>query len=150
LAREIVVGWTWNFPNITTKLYIYPLVTSLSQSGTLCSSPLISSYSLIYARKKLKINNYEDSLTNQQLKKDFWVQYQEKRRKKKNLSELGEEDVPLIEGFFFFFFKKEKFKYVYYTFFTIIMHKIYLFIYLFCAHISYNTTNLFSFFLVPD
>jgi hypothetical protein len=148
LAREIVVGWTWNFPNITTKLYIYPLVTSLSQSGTLCSSPLISSYSLIYARKKLKINNYEDSLTNQQLKKDFWVQYQEKRRKKKNLSELGEEDVPLIEGFFFFF--KEKFKYVYYTFFTIIMHKIYLFIYLFCAHRSYNTTNLFSFFLVPD
>jgi aminopeptidase C len=67
---------------------------------------LISSYSLIYARKKLKINNYEDSLTNQQLKKDFWVQYQEKRRKKKNLSELGEEDVPLIEGFFFFFLKK--------------------------------------------
>jgi hypothetical protein len=44
---------------------------------------LISSYSLIYARKKLKIKNYEDSLTNQQLKKDFWVQYQEKRRKKK-------------------------------------------------------------------
>jgi hypothetical protein len=135
LAREIVVGWTWNFPNITTKLYIYPLVTSLSQSGTLCSSPLISSYSLIYARKKLKINNYEDSLTNQQLKKDFWVQYQEKRRKKKNLSELGEEDVPLIEGFFFFFLKKEKFKYVYYTFFTIIMHKLFIYLFILCPQI---------------
>jgi hypothetical protein len=96
---------------------------------------LISSYSLIYARKKLKINNYEDSLTNQQLKKDFWVQYQEKRRKKKNLSELGEEDVPLIEGFFFFFLKREIQICLLHIFYNHNAQNLFIYLFILCPHI---------------